>query len=111
MRRPTTDPRIERLRTSWLGLTSEDATWLAAVADEVDVRAGTVVGHHRFAHVVLSGPQAGLVVGAGAPAVALEHGGTVLALTARDLDELHRRRTATAGVPSQSAVLVARPAV
>jgi hypothetical protein len=109
MRRRTTDPRIERLRASCLGLGLEDASWLAAVADEVDVRAGTVLGHHRFTHVVLTGEQAGLVVGAGEPAVTLEHDGAVLALTSRDVDELARRLSATAAATTTVAFPAPQP--
>jgi hypothetical protein len=50
--RHTIDPRIDRLRTSRLDLDTDDATWLAGVADEVHATAGTRIGHRRFVHVV-----------------------------------------------------------
>ena len=108
--RPTTDPKIDRLQNSWLALDPADATWLASVADEVPAAAGTRIGHGRFAHVVLSGPDAGTVVGAGEPSVVLRGAGSVLVLTVSDLRELAARRgTVRAAHPALQPV--ARPAV
>ena len=108
--RRTTDPKIDRLRTSWLALDTTDATWLASVADEVPAAAGTSIGHRRFAHVVLSGPDAGTVVDAGEPPVVLRGAGSVLVLTVSDLRELASRRgTVRAARPALQPV--ARPAV
>ena len=94
--RHTIDPKIDRLRTSWLDLDTDDATWLAGVADEVDATAGTRIGHRRFVHIVLSGPDAGLVVDAGDPPVVLRGASAVLVLTVSDMRELESRRAATA---------------
>lgn len=94
----TTDPKINRLRSSHLALDPADAAWLASVADEVPASAGTPIGHHRFAHLVLTGLDAGLVVDAGEPPVVLREASTVLVLTASDLRELDRRRATTTTV-------------
>ena len=94
--RPTIDPRIDRLRTSWLDLDTTDATWLASVADEVPAAAGTRIGHPRFVHIVISGPDTGLVVDAGAPPAVLRGAGAVLVLTVSDKRELDERRATVA---------------
>lgn len=108
--RYTTDPKIDRLRASWLDLGTDDAVWLAGVADEVDAAAGTRIGHHRFVHVVLSGPDAGLVVDAGALPVVLRGAGAVLVLRVRDMRELTSRRATTAAATPVRQPL-ARPAI
>lgn len=90
--RPTTDPKIDRIHHSWLGLSREDAVWLASVADEVDASGGTRLGHDRFAHIVLTGVDAGLVVDAGAARAVLRGPATVLVLTRHDADQLAEAR-------------------
>ncbi len=92
----TIDPKIDRIRSSWLDLDTTGATWLASVADQVDVPAGTSLGHRRFTHIVLTGDDAGTRVDAGDPPVRLRDAGSVLVLTAADAQELDRRCHAAA---------------
>lgn len=109
MARTTTDPKIDRLLASPLGLSRTDATWLASVADEVDVPAGTRVGHSRFTHLVLSGADAGTVVAAGVAPVVLRGAASLLVLTRADARELEARRTARRA-PAHVTAPVVRPA-
>jgi hypothetical protein len=67
-----------------------------------------VIGHRRFVHLVLTGPDAGLIVDAGDPPVVLRGAGAVLVLTVGDMRELHDRRM-TATQPSPRPVF--QPAV
>ena len=78
--RTTTDPKITRISHA-LGLSRRDATWLAAVADEVDVAAGEVLGDARFGFVALDGETAGRIVPPGVPTV-VPSAASVLLLTA-----------------------------
>lgn len=90
--RRTIDPKIERIRSSWLDLDTADATWLASIADEVDVAAGTLVGgDHRFTHIVMTGEQAGTRVDPGEPPVSLRDAASILVLTSADAGELDQR--------------------
>lgn len=105
--RRTIDPKIERIRASWLDLDTTDATWLASVADEVDVPAGTFVGgHRRFTHIVMTGEEAGTRVDPGEPPRKLRDAASVLVLTSADAAELDQRCDAAA-----TAHRVARPAL
>lgn len=96
IRSTATDPKIDRIQDSWLGLCREDAVWLASVADEVDAAGGTRVGHDRFTHVVLTGADAGVVVDAGAPPIVLRGPAAVLVLTTHDAARLSDARSRTA---------------
>lgn len=97
--RHTIDPKIDRLRSSWLDLDTADAVWLAGVADEIAAAAGTRIGHPRFVHIVLSGPNAGVTVDAGSSPLELRGPSSVLVLTVSDTRELEDRR-ATTTVPA-----------
>lgn len=97
-----TDAKIERL-AELFELDRRTARGLAAAADEVEVEAGRRIGHSRFVHVVVDGPEAGLVVDAGAPPAVLTATATVLVLTRDDarrtLPPAGRDRTAAGAVP------------
>lgn len=91
--RTTNDPKIARLRASWLDLEPDDAAWLARVADEFDAVAGTeIVGQRRFVYIVMTGPDTGTMIGAAGPPVTLRSAAKVLVLTVSDMQELARRR-------------------
>lgn len=83
-----TDAKIDRIHASWPGTSRKQAVRLAAAADEVVVHAGQRIGHRRFVHVVVDGPDAGLVVGAGDPPVVVTTTATVLVLTRDDARRL-----------------------
>lgn len=110
-RSDSTDPKIDRIHASWLGLCREDAVWLASVADEVDAPGGTRVGHRRFCHVVLSGTDAGTVINAGAPPIVLRGRATVLVLTSHDADRLAAARGMATGTTAVSPRAVPNPRV
>lgn len=83
-----TDAKIDRIHASWLGTSREQAIRLAAAADEITVHTGQRIGHRRFVHVVVDGPDAGLVVDAGDPPVVLTTTATVLILPRDDARRL-----------------------
>lgn len=108
------DPKIDRIRSSWLDLDTTDATWLASVADELSVNAGTPLGDHRFTHLVMTGDDAGIRIDAGDPPVTLGDAASVLVLTAADAGELDQRcpaaATARRGARTSRATSRSRPA-
>ncbi len=84
------DQKIVRLRESWLAPNNSAAKLLARAADEVDLRAGSVLEAGRFGYIGLDGAHVGLVVGVGTPSVTLDSDATALVLTTHDLEELAR---------------------
>ena len=87
------DPKIDRIANSWLDGDVEGAEWLASVADEVVVPAGTVVGGGRFAYVLLDADaDTGCVfVAHGVAPVVVERATRVLVLAEGELTEAVRR--------------------
>ncbi|WP_040495882.1 hypothetical protein [Ilumatobacter nonamiensis] len=53
MRPLKSDAKIDRIVGSWLRPTRVDATWLAAVADEVSLPAGSAPRSDRFCYITL----------------------------------------------------------
>lgn len=53
MRHPKSDAKIDRIVVSWLHPTRGNATWLAAVADEVSLPPGLAHGTDRFCYITL----------------------------------------------------------
>lgn len=92
--RRTIDPKIDRIRSSWLDLDTADAIWLASVADEVEVPAGTSLRYHRFTHIVMTGDDAGTRIDPGDPPFRLRDAASVLVLTDANAEELDQRRRA-----------------
>ncbi len=90
----SSDPKIDRLRDSFPGLSHDDATWLARVADEVHAATGTVLGARHFAHVLLDGADAGTVVAPGARPHVLRHATRVLVLRGADAAMMQARLAA-----------------
>ena len=88
------DPKIDRIRTSWLRPTREDARWLASVADE-SVISG-VLEPGNFAFIALDHGSAGLIVGPGTPPTAVICPTNMLVLTSNQLGEAARRIPAVA---------------
>ncbi len=80
-----TDPKIDRIHRSWLGGTADAARWLASVADEVTVAAGTVVGGGRYAYVLLDEVHTCTFVAAGVAPVRVDTPTRVLVLAESDV--------------------------
>ena len=102
------DQKIVRLRQSWLAPNDSAAKLLAGAADEVDLRAGSVLEPGRFGYIGLDDAHAGLVVGVGTPSVTLDSDATVLVLTTHDLGESARLIPMLADAMSR-AVAIPRP--
>ena len=85
------DPKIDRIWTSWLGGDEAAAGWLASVADELLVPAGTEVGGGRFAYVLLDADAGCRLVVRGVSPAVVDRPTRVLVFPERDLlDAVHR---------------------
>jgi hypothetical protein len=90
LRRPVRrqDPKVARLKNSWLEPDHRTAVVLARLADEMTLPAGSVLEAGRFSYVGLDDAHRDLVVTIGTPPTTLESAATVLILTTPDLDRI-----------------------
>ncbi len=86
-----TDPKIRRLAATWLRPDRRDATWLARVADEVEIPGGSTLSAGRFAYVALDGAASHRIVASDTDPIVVDRPVTMLAIPQRDMAEAVRR--------------------
>ncbi len=81
------DAKIDRITRSWLGGDADAAHWLASVADEVVVSAGTTIGGGRFVYVLLDTDMTCRVVAGGVAPIVVDQPTRVLVFAESELTD------------------------
>jgi hypothetical protein len=100
LRRDHRNRKLDRLMASWMRPDRTAATLLAASANILDVKRGTVIAAHRFIYVELQGgPGAPLVIEPGSRSITVAEATTMLVLPTSVVDDFAH------AIPALDAVL------
>ncbi len=107
MRHHPTDTKIDRISDSWLGTDRSTATWVASVADRIDVDAGSRLEAGRYSYLLLDPVGPVHVVTPRTASAVVPTGTELLAIPTALLGELERRSPVFGPVHAASSVRAA----